>query len=74
MILWLPLRFHHISTHASTHFMRNQKWILPPNYLVSGANILVSTHVSRHFNQEKLIGGSEHVLFSISYMGCHPSH
>ena len=21
-----------------------------------------------------LVGGLEHVLFSISYMGCHPSH
>ena len=27
-----------------------------------------------HVNAEQLVGGFKHVLFPISYMGCHPSH
>ena len=32
------------------------------------------TTISRPFMLNNLVGGLEHVLFSISYMGCHPSH
>ena len=48
-------------------------------------NILGATHATQHkpivpsldyvpYCNTIVIGGLEHVLFSISYMGCHPSH
>ena len=33
-----------------------------------------STHIDSKMFKEWLVGGFKHFLFSISYMGCHPSH